>query len=144
MSSPGGTSWLGRFAAGGLSKPVPPTQQQQQQQQHGGGGGGGGGHSAAPPQPPHAHPHHPPQQQQHHEPPTPETQKKVAAAKTYIENLYKNQAKSIQERMDRRMSLEKNLAAGVPAEAKEAWKLLRPSVRSIAVFIHPLAYVCSS
>jgi hypothetical protein len=113
MSSPEGTSWLGRFAAGGLSKPVPPmqqpppTQQQQQQQQQQAGAapplkqqhqlGGGGGHAHA------LGGGHPQAHAAHHEPPTPETQKKVDAAKAYIENLYKNQAKSLQQRMDRRM-----------------------------------------
>ena len=41
-----------------------------------------------------------------HEPPTPETKKRVDAAKSYIENLYKNQAKSLRQRMERRMMVE--------------------------------------
>ena len=91
MSSPGGTSWLGRFAAASVPKPIPPRaapqKAQEQQQQH--------AHSA-------------PAEQQSLEPST-VTQKKVEAAKTYIENLYKNQAKSLQQRMERRMSVEQEV-----------------------------------
>ena len=46
------------------------------------------------------------------EPPTPETQKKVTAAKTYIENLYKNQAKSLAARMERRAAAESHALDG--------------------------------
>jgi len=111
MSSPGGTSWLGRFAAGGgLSKPAPPPpppMHQQDEQQHAGAAPhsaassreqpGGGGHPGG------------------HQPPTPETQKRVDAAKTYIENLYRNQAKSLQQRMDRRTVVENE---ALPKEAR--------------------------
>ncbi|XP_052201370.1 uncharacterized protein LOC127807511 [Diospyros lotus] len=45
------------------------------------------------------------------------TKQKVAAAKQYIENHYKSQMKSLQDRKERRWILEKNLAdADVPAE----------------------------
>lgn len=98
MSSPGGTSgWLGRFAAGGLTKT--PTQQAEA---NAGWGGGAGGHAT----------HITPTSQ----PPTPETQKKVEAAKDYIENLYKNQANKMRARRERRMEVEKE---ALPAQAKE-------------------------
>ena len=51
------------------------------------------------------------------EPPTPETQKRVDAAKAYIENLYRNQQRSLQQRMERRAAV-----AGdeeLPVEAKQ-------------------------
>ena len=51
------------------------------------------------------------------EPPTPETQKRVDAAKAYIENLYRNQQRSLQQRMERRAAV-----AGdeeLPVEARQ-------------------------
>ena len=77
MSSPGGTGWLGRMTGGASAS------------------GAGAGAPGAPGAPGAAH-----------EPPTPETKKRVDAAKSYIENLYKNQAKSLRQRMERRMMVE--------------------------------------
>ena len=82
MSSPGGTSWLGRMT-GAPSAP---------------GAGEGLGASAA-------------------DPPTPETKKRVDAAKQYIENLYKNQERSLRQRMERRRTVQnESLSADAKSE----------------------------
>ena len=77
MSSPGGTSWLGRMTG---SKPLNSSTS-------------GAGSGLPPPG-------------GQHDPPTPETKKKVDAAKAYIENLYKNQAEALRRRTERRQAVE--------------------------------------
>jgi len=94
MSSPGGTSWLGRMTG---SKPLNASSSSSA--------------ASAGVLPPGA-----PQ----HDPPTPETKKKVDAAKAYIENLYKNQADALRRRVERRAAVEHEArASSMPAETKE-------------------------
>ena len=81
MSSPSGTSWLGRMTG---SKPL------------GGSSSAGSNSNSVASTPGHGH----------HDPPTPETKKKVDAAKAYIENLYKTQADALARRRARRAAVE--------------------------------------
>jgi len=51
------------------------------------------------------------------DPPTPETKKRVDAAKQYIENLYKNQERSLRQRMERRRTVQnESLSADAKSE----------------------------
>ena len=94
MSSPGGTSWLGRMTG---SKPLNASSSSS--------AGSAGALSPGAPK---------------HDPLTPETKKKVDAAKAYIENLYKNQADALRRRVERRAAVEHEArASSMPTETKE-------------------------
>jgi serine/threonine kinase 38 len=94
MSSPGGTSWLGRMTG---NKPLNDSSSSS-----------AGSAGILPPGAPQ------------HDPPTPETKKKVDAAKAYIENLYKNQADALRRRVERRAAVEHEArASSMPTETKE-------------------------